>query len=114
MRHRTNIDVIFGCFLGFVEGEIPVLLKDGSIGQSYVVQSFDLPTSMQRHLEALGMTHHTPITVLNRKSPGIMIIQLRGSRYALGYSVTKKIEVIPLAEDLISVLNQTQLLVPRD
>lgn len=89
-----------------------MLLKDGMIGHDYIVQSIDLPTSIQRHLESLGMTYHTTLTVLNRKRPGIMIVQLRGSRYALGFSVTKQIEVTPLTEELQQILPQAQLLQP--
>ena len=32
------------------------------------------------------------VTVLNRKGQGILIIKLRGSRFALGYNITKNIE----------------------
>ena len=44
-------------------------------------------------LEALGMTRQTPVSVLNRKGKGILIIKLRGTRFALGYNITKNIEV---------------------
>lgn len=38
------------------------------------------------------MTHGAKVTVLNRKGQGILIIKLRGSRFALGYNITKNIE----------------------
>lgn len=62
-------------------------------GGSYIVENIDLPFEMQRRLEALGMTNKTPVTVLNRKGKGILIIRLRGTRFALGYNITKNIEV---------------------
>ena len=62
-------------------------------GGSYIVENIDLPFEMQRHLEALGMTDKTPVSVLNRKGKGILIIKLRGTRFALGYNVTKNIGV---------------------
>lgn len=70
-----------------------MLLKDGQIGETYVVKSIHLPFQMERRLEALGMTNQTPISVLNRKGKGILIIKLRGTRFALGYNITKNIEV---------------------
>lgn len=79
-------------------------LKDGEIGQNYVVKNMELPLSLQRRLEALGMTHNTTVMVVNRKGPGVMIIKLRGSRYALGVNITKNIKVTPLTEDLTAAL----------
>ena len=70
-----------------------MLLKDAKIGQTYVVRKISLPSRMERRLEALGMTDRTPVTVLNRKGKGILIIKLRGTRFALGYNITKNIEV---------------------
>ena len=48
---------------------------------------------MEQRLQALGMTKGTTISVLNRKGKGIMIIKLRGTRLALGYNMTKNIDV---------------------
>lgn len=68
-------------------------LKDAQIGQTYIVKNISLPFQMERRLEALGMTKKTPISILNRKGKGILIIKLRGTRFALGYNITKNIEV---------------------
>lgn len=70
-----------------------LLLKDGQVGMSYAVEATHLPFQLERRLEALGMTRDTRISVLNRKGKGILIIKLRGSRFALGYNITKNIEV---------------------
>lgn len=70
-----------------------MLLKDVSIGQSCIVEHIQLPFQMERRLQALGMTKGSVIFVLNRKGKGIMIIKLRGSRFALGYHMTKNITV---------------------
>ena len=70
-----------------------MLLKDAQVGQTCVVEQIHLPFQMERRLEALGMTRETPISVLNRKGKGILIVKLRGTRFALGYHVTKNIEV---------------------
>lgn len=68
-------------------------LKDAQIGRTYTVESVCLPFQLERRLEALGMTRKTSISVLNRKGNGILIIKLRGTRFALGYNITKNITV---------------------
>ena len=60
-----------------------MLLKDAKIGWTYTVKSIRLPFQLERRLEALGMTRQTAISVLNRKGKGILIIKLRGTRFAL-------------------------------
>lgn len=72
---------------------LQMLLKDAKIGQTCIVEQIRLPFGMERRLEALGMTHGTPVSVLNRKGKGILIIKLRGTRFALGYNITKNITV---------------------
>ena len=70
-----------------------MLLKDAQVGRTYIVEAIHLPFQMERRLEALGMTRQTSISVLNRKGKGILIVKLRGSRFALGYNITKNITV---------------------
>ena len=70
-----------------------MLLKDAQIGRTYIVENISLPFEMERRLEALGMTQKTPVSVLNRKGKGVLIIKLRGTRFALGYNITKNIEI---------------------
>ena len=66
-------------------------LKDAQIGKTYIIQDMKLPFQMERRLEALGMTKGTPVSVQNRNGKGILIIKLRGTRFALGYNITKNI-----------------------
>ena len=68
-------------------------LNQLKIGQSAVVTKIDLPFTIERRLQALGMTLGTRIAVVNRKGKGIMIILLRGTRFALGYNMTRNIGV---------------------
>ena len=70
-----------------------MLLKDAQVGRTYIVEAIHLPFQMERRLEALGMTRQTSISVLNRKGKVILIIRLRGTRFALGYNITKNITV---------------------
>ena len=75
-----------------------MLLKDIDTGKSCIVEKIDLPFQMERRLEALGMTKESVISVLNRKGKGIMIIKLRGTRFALGYHMTKNITLREMRE----------------
>lgn len=70
-----------------------MLLKDIKKGENCIIEKLNLPFFMEQRLESLGMTKDTEISVLNRKGKGIMIIKLRGSRFALGYNMTKNITV---------------------
>ena len=70
-----------------------MLLKDIEIGQSCIVEQMKLPFQIERRLQSLGMTSEARLSVLNRKGQGIMIIQLRGTRLALGYNITRNIMV---------------------
>ena len=74
-------------------GTKAMLLKDIEVGKNCMIENINLPFQMERRLQALGMIRDTTISVLNRKGKGIMIIKLRGTRFALGYNMTKNIEV---------------------
>ena len=68
-------------------------LCDGKIGNEYKVEDIDLPVNIEKRLEALGMTRGTSTAVLNSKSRGVLIMKVRGTRFALGRNITKNILV---------------------
>ena len=68
-------------------------LCDGKMGNEYKVKDIDLPVNIEKRLEALGMTRGTSIAVLNSKSRGVLIVKVRGTRFALGRNITKNILV---------------------
>jgi len=68
-------------------------LCDGKIGNNYKVSDIELPTNMEKRLEALGMTRGASDAVLNSKSHGVLIVKVRGTRFALGRNITKNILV---------------------
>lgn len=68
-------------------------LCDGKIGNNYKVSDIELPTNMEKRLEALGMPRGTSVAVLNSKSHGVLIVKVRGTRFALGRNITKNILV---------------------
>lgn len=68
-------------------------LLDTSPGSSYLVAGLDLPLELSRRLEALGMIAGSQVTVLRKKRWGAMIITVRGTRFAMGYSIAGHITV---------------------
>ena len=68
-------------------------LYEGQKGSTLQVVHMDLPLQTERRLEVLGLLEGTKITVVNRKKRGAMIIKIRGTRFAVGESITKSIEV---------------------
>ena len=68
-------------------------LYDGKKGGSYEVSGVYVEESITRRLQALGLNDGTKITILNRKKKGAMIIQVRGTRLALGRHISSGIEV---------------------
>ena len=68
-------------------------LYEGQKGSTLQVIHMELPVQTERRLEVLGMLEGTSITVVNRKKKGAMIIKIRGTRFAVGQSITECIEV---------------------
>lgn len=68
-------------------------LNEGAIGQTYIVRSVLVDDMITRRLEALGVNEMTPVTVLNKKGSGSVIIKVRGTRLAFGKRISEGIEI---------------------
>lgn len=68
-------------------------LYEGEKGNTLQVVGMDLPVQTERRLEVLGMLEGTKILVVNRKKRGAMIVKIRGTRFAMGESITRCVEV---------------------
>ena len=68
-------------------------LHEGDIGKTYIVYSIMVKDTITRRLEALGVNEMTPVTLLNKKGSGTVIIKVRGTRLALGRKISEGIEV---------------------
>lgn len=68
-------------------------LYEGEIGKSYTVREVLIEEHLTRRLEALGVNEHTKVTVLNKKKSGTLIINVRGTRLALGRKIADGIEI---------------------
>lgn len=61
--------------------------------REYTVEGLYVEEAVTRRLQALGLNDGTRIRVLNRKKRGALIIQVRGTRLALGRHLSANIEV---------------------
>lgn len=68
-------------------------LFEGKKDGSYEVCGVYVEESITRRLQALGLNDGTKIKLLNRKKNGALIIQVRGTRLALGKHISSGIEV---------------------
>ena len=70
-------------------------LYEGKTGRKYRVESMETGEEVTRRLQALGLIEGTPLTLLNRKKKGALILSVRGTRLASGRHISAHIEVEP-------------------
>lgn len=61
--------------------------------QEYIIAGLFVEEAITRRLQALGLNDGTRIRVLNKKKRGALIIQVRGTRLALGKHLSSNIEI---------------------
>lgn len=73
-------------------------LYEAHKGGSYLIEGLYVEPTITRRLQALGLNDGTIVTVLNRKKKGALIIQVRGTRLALGKHLSSNIEIKEMQE----------------
>lgn len=68
-------------------------LYEAQKGGSYCVEGLSVEPAITRRLQALGLNDGTVVNVLNRKKHGALIVQVRGTRLALGKHISSSIQV---------------------
>lgn len=68
-------------------------LYEAQKGCSYCVEELQVEPAITRRLQALGLNDGTIVNVLNRKKRGALIVQVRGTRLALGKHISSSIKV---------------------
>lgn len=68
-------------------------LNEGEVGETYRVTGIMVEEKITRRLQALGINEKTPVTILNKKGSGSLIIKVRGTRLALGKKISDGISV---------------------
>ena len=69
-------------------------LNDGAVNSTYrvvAIEGLELP--VERRLEAIGLTSGTNVTILNKKKKGAVIVNVRGTRFAVGFHIAQGIEI---------------------
>ena len=75
-------------------------LYEAEKGCSYQIDGLFVEPGITRRLQALGLNDGTTVRVLNRKRRGALIIQVRGTRLALGRHISSNIEIEQIREEL--------------
>ena len=65
-------------------------LSEGKKGTSYKIIEICLDNAVMRRLNTLGMTSGSSVKVINLKKSGPMIINIRGTRFAIGRGFCEK------------------------
>ena len=68
-------------------------LINGKIGSNYTVSGFELERTIERRLEALGLTQGKLLVILNNRKNGSVIFKVRGTRLAVGKKIAKSIQI---------------------
>jgi ferrous iron transport protein A len=69
------------------------LLSRAAPGERVIISSLRAGWGLQRRLADLGLTPGTAVTVISSGRPGQVVIEVRGSRLALGRGVASKVMV---------------------
>lgn len=75
-------------------------LYEAEKGCIYRIGGLFVEPGITRRLQALGLNDGTTVRVLNRKRRGALIIQVRGTRLALGRHISSNIEIEQIQEEL--------------
>lgn len=68
-------------------------LSECETGKIYMVTDIHLPLNTERRLQALGLTYHTKVMLMNKKRHGALIMKIRGTRFAVGSHIAQQIQV---------------------
>jgi ferrous iron transport protein A len=72
---------------------IQMNLREGKIGNEYLIRDIQLEDKIKRRLQMLGLTEGTGVNVLNNKRSGSIIMKVRGTRFAIGKRIAEGILV---------------------
>ena len=68
-------------------------LYEAQKNQEYTIEGLFVEEAVTRRLQALGLNDGTRVRILNKKKRGALIIQVRGTRLALGKHLSSNIEI---------------------
>ena len=68
-------------------------LETCGVGERVYVKDIRCMEQTAFRLAALGMTRGTPVEILGKRKNGVMMIRIRGTRYAVGKQIAALIDV---------------------
>lgn len=68
-------------------------LAEGNIDEKYVVEQVNLPITLEKRMESLGMIIGSKVTLLQQKRNKTSVILIRGTKFAIGRDVASNIYV---------------------
>jgi len=68
-------------------------LTEAEAGHEYCVTKFHSGREMHQHLHEMGLTLDCDFTVVINNNGGPILIEIRGTRLAIGHGMANKIEV---------------------
>ena len=74
-------------------------LHEAQKGHRYCIEGLYVEPAITRRLQALGLNDGTIVNILNRKKHGALIVQVRGTRLALGKHISSSIEISDMGEN---------------
>ncbi len=74
-------------------------LYEAQKGHRYCIEGLYVEPAITRRLQALGLNDGTIVNILNRKKHGALIVQVRGTRLALGKHISSSIEISDIGEN---------------
>ena len=74
-------------------------LYEAQKGHRYCIEGLYVEPAITRRLQALGLNDGTIVNILNRKKHCALIVQVRGTRLALGKHISSSIEISDIGEN---------------
>ena len=74
-------------------------LYEAQKGHRYCIEGLYVEPAITRRLQAVGLNDGTIVNILNRKKHGALIVQVRGTRLALGKHISSSIEISDIGEN---------------
>ena len=66
-------------------------LDEFNTGETAAIDTIDVDEAAQHRLRALGMIPGTKVRILEKKRSGTLVIDLRGTRFAIGSAMSRNI-----------------------
>jgi ferrous iron transport protein A len=76
-----------------MKGKSPIPLSNVAAGTQVQIINIDTGWGLQRRLADMGLTPNLRVRVIGSHKPGSVILDVRGSRLALGSGISNKIMV---------------------